>query len=63
MDRNFFELKIRDANSLTDIVHALTINGYLIQTSVKWKEFPYQGIDYFAVRVEEPNESQSKEED
>ena len=54
----FIELKIYDASSLNSLVHALTTNGYLIQTSVVWKEFPLRGIDYFAVRVEEPENMQ-----
>lgn len=45
------ELKIKDSNSLGDIVHALTINGYIVQTAVMWKEFPQTGIDCFMIAV------------
>ena len=45
------DLKIKDSTSLGDIVHALTINGYTVQTAVMWKEFPQTGIDYFIIGV------------
>ena len=47
------ELKIKDVESLNKIVEALSINGYRLQTAVVWKQWPYTGIDYFAVKVEE----------
>lgn len=51
----FFELKMRDSHSLTMLVGALSVNGYKCSTSVVWKEFPENGIDYFMVRIEEDN--------
>lgn len=45
------ELKFKDSRSLGDVVHALTVNGYTIQTAVVWKEFPQTGIDYFMIAV------------
>ena len=47
------ELKIKDARSLNMLVEALSLNGYELQTAVVWKEWPYSGIEYFAVRVKE----------
>ena len=47
------ELKIKDVRSLNMLVEALSINGYTIQTAVVWKQFPENGIDYFAMKVEE----------
>lgn len=47
------ELKIKDIASLNKIVEALSVNGYRLQTSVVWKQWPYSGVDYFAVKVEE----------
>ena len=47
------ELKIKDVASLNKLVESLSINGYRLQTAVVWKQWPYNGIDYFAVRVDE----------
>lgn len=47
------ELKIKDVRSLNMLVEALSINGYKLQTEVVWKEWPYSGIDYFSLKVEE----------
>lgn len=47
------ELKIKDVASLNMIVEALSRNGYTLQTSVMWKKFPENGIDYFIVLVKE----------
>ncbi len=51
------ELKIRDSQSLGDIVHSLTVNGYEVQTAVKWKEFPENGIDCFIIGVWENDDT------
>ena len=47
------ELKIKDMRSLNMLVEALSLNGYKLQTAVVWKEYPENGIDYFALKVEE----------
>ena len=47
------ELKIKDSASLNMIVEALTRNGYYLEISTKWKEWPQSGIDYFCVLVKE----------
>ena len=47
------ELKIKDSASLNMIVEALTRNGYHLEISTKWKEWPQNGIDYFCVLVKE----------
>ena len=46
------ELKIKDVRSLNMLVEALSLNGYKLQTAVVWKQFPKNGIDYFAMKVE-----------
>lgn len=51
------ELKIRDSQSLGDIVRSLTVNGYEVQTAVMWKEFPKTGIDYFIIGVWENDDT------
>lgn len=47
------ELKIKDAASLTKLVEALILNDYRVQVATRKREWPYCGIDYFAVRVDE----------
>lgn len=47
------ELKIKDVRSLNMLVEALCLNGYKLQTAVIWKQFPENGIDHFALKVEE----------
>lgn len=45
------ELKIKDAQSLTDIIEALLKNGYEVQSAAVYKEYPYSGIDYFMIAI------------
>ena len=45
------ELKMKDTASMSAIVQALSLNGYTVQTAVKWKEFPQTGIEHFCVAV------------
>lgn len=45
------ELKIKDAASMNNIVNALTLNGYVVQTAVMWKDFPQTGIDCFMIAI------------
>lgn len=52
-DKPAMELKIKDSASLNMIVEALTRNGYHLEISTKWKEWPQNGIDYFCVLVKE----------
>ena len=47
------ELKIKDSASLNMIVEALIRNGYHLEISIKWKEWPQSGIYYFCVLVKE----------
>lgn len=49
------ELKIKDMASLTKLVEALTVNNYRVQVATVNREWPHTGIDYFAVRVDEPS--------
>lgn len=49
------ELKFKDIQSFNMVVEALTKNGYTVETYVKWKEWPYSGIDCFVVSVKEEN--------
>ena len=46
------ELKIKDVRSLNMLVEALSLNGYKLQIAVVWKQFPENGINYFAMNVE-----------
>lgn len=51
------ELKIKDSNSLNDLTNALVRNGYDVQISPVWQEYPCQDrIDHFAVRIGEKKE-------
>ena len=51
------ELKIKDTASLNMIVEALSRNGYDLEISTKWKEWPQlSGIDYFCILVKEKEE-------
>lgn len=52
-DKPAMELKIKDSASLNMIVEALTRNGYHLEISTNWKEWPLSGIDYFCVLVKE----------
>lgn len=55
------ELKIQDAESMSKIVNALTLNGYMVQTAVIWKEWPYTGVDYFMIAIfDNPTEKRSR---
>ena len=47
------ELKIRDADSLGNLVEALTRNGYKVETFVVWKNGKIGEIDYFTVEVKD----------
>lgn len=52
-NESVMELNIKDSASLNMIVEALTRNGYHLEISTKWKEWPQSGIDYFCVLVKE----------
>lgn len=52
-NESVMELNIKDSASLNMIVEALTRNGYRLEISTKWKEWPQSGIDYFCVLVKE----------
>ena len=45
------ELKIKNAASLNLITQALLLNGYEVQSSVIWKEFPQTGIECFMIAI------------
>lgn len=46
------ELKIKDMASVNFITQALLLNGYLIKSYTKFKEFPRETqIDYFAIEI------------
>lgn len=46
------EIKVTEgADSLKELVHNLTANGYIVQTSVVWKEFPHYGIDHWMIAI------------
>ena len=45
------DLKIKDMSSVNSITQALLLNGYEVQSSVMWKEFPQTGIDCFMITV------------
>ena len=45
------EINISSAGSLKELCYHLTANGYAVQTSVVWKEFPNSGIDYWQIAI------------
>ena len=45
------ELKIKDMASVNSITQALLLNGYEVQSSVIWEEFPQTGIDCFMIAI------------
>ena len=47
------EFKVPADGQLAPLIDALHMNGYSVQTSVVWKEYPENGINYFVVRAEE----------
>lgn len=47
-------LKIKDMASVISITQALLLNGYEVQSSVIWKEFPQTGIDCFRISIFTP---------
>ena len=57
IDDRVCELKIKDSASMNSIVQALALNGYSAQVSPVFKEYPYTGLDYFAIRIGELKEN------
>ena len=51
MKTKICELKIKDMASVNSITQALLLNGYEIQSSVMWKEFPQKGVDCFMIAI------------
>ena len=45
------ELKIKDMASVNSITQALLLNGYAVQSAVKWKEYPQTGVDCFMIAI------------
>lgn len=45
------EIKVDRVDSLKDMVYHLTANGYEVQASVIWKEFPNTGIDCWQIAI------------
>lgn len=46
------EIKVTaGAESLKELVHQLTINGYIVQSAPVWKEFPNTGINYWMIAI------------
>ena len=51
MDNKLCEIKVTRADSLKELVYHLTANGYKVQTSVIWKEFPNTSIDCWQIAI------------
>lgn len=46
------EIKVTEgADSLKELVFQLTANGYIVQSSPVWKEFPKTGLDYWMIAI------------
>lgn len=46
------EIDVPANGGLAPLIEALELNGYSVQTSVIWKEYPKNEIDHFVVRIE-----------
>ena len=51
---DLLEFKVPPTGRLNDLIDALHVNGYSVQTSVIWKDLPENGIDCFIVRADGP---------
>ena len=45
------EIKVDRADSLKELAYHLTANGYTLQTTVIWQEYPRAGIDHWQIIV------------
>ena len=53
------EIKVTEgADSLKELVYQLTANGYIVQSSPVWKEFPKTGLDYWMIAIFDKEEKQ-----
>ena len=50
------EISVDRADSLKELIYHLIANGYIVQTSIIWKEFPYSGIDHWQIAIFDDSE-------
>lgn len=51
MGTKLCEIKVDRKDSLQELVYHLTANGYRVETTVVWKEYPGSGIDYWTITI------------
>ena len=51
MGTKLCEIKVDRKDSLQELVYHLTANGYRVDTTVVWKEYPGSGIDYWSIAI------------
>ena len=51
MGTKLCEIKVDRKDSLQELVYHLTANGYRVDTTVVWKEYPGSGIDYWMIAI------------
>lgn len=50
------EITVDRADSLKELTYHLTVNGYVLETAVVWKEYPRDGIDHWQIAVFDDSE-------